>query len=165
MGFNLVGILITLLNLLIEYLYLGLGGICQAHRQAKLRLEYLIYCTNDIVYDRLRRIVHTAVLTKALVVRHQEVLVEVYHWVFLSGTLTIARHNLVDVRCSERLGKVIDNPRHTLIEVIARNVLEHLTQEWVSTRDEFRSLLTRECIRCSVVQTSCEHTVCNGLCV
>ena len=48
--------------------------------------------------------------------------------------LQILYNNLADLICLNLGNETLDR-----IEVIARNVLEHLTQEWVSTRDEFVS--------------------------
>ena len=88
-----------------------------------------------------------------------------YHRICLSGALTIPLHHLIDIRYTKNFGKIIYNPRNTLVQIVPRNILKHLTQEGVGTRNKSCRFLTRKILRRWIMQASCKHTIRNSLCI
>ena len=152
--------IITLLNGNILF-YRGVVG--QSFWQVKLLLQNLVNRPHNESNDRLWSVPDTFRLTQFGIVFRQEVLVEVNHGVMVAFVLTISFHDLLQIRSQEHRHQVIYYPCNTLIKVVTCKIIEYLTQERVSLRNQLYSLLTAKVLWSIIVQTCSKHTVGNSL--
>src|SRR6266487_4034488 len=88
-----------------------------------------------------------------------------HHWVFLACSLAEVTQHRRYVGALQEIRTVIDEPRDTIIEVVASYLLEELSQKWVRLGNSTGSINTGEGRLFRSRDTCGEQPVYNGLCV
>src|SRR5690554_6750600 len=83
--------------------------------------------------------------------------------VFHFGGFPIILQNFFYVTRQEDFRKVLNYPFNSVVNVWSCNVAKEFSQKRIGFWNQFSCFLSAECLQSRVVQTSCKHSVSNGL--
>src|SRR5882724_12401154 len=105
----------------------------------------MIDAFDDVINNRLRRVIDTAQFSQLWVIGLQECFIEVHYRVGAASTLAEVAEDVVDVGVGERLDNIIDETSERfVVQLGAGDLLEESAKERVRARNEFPRLFAAE---------------------